>query len=291
MLPLLFAIGLGQARSEPLPIIGGEPVPDGEFEAVVRVDLLPEALYCSGTLVRPDVVLTAAHCVERINRASELEVHFESTTTGSVGVVDFGVHPDYCGERCVLDRFDYAYVRLERPLDIEPVPIVTDQEVWDATMRLGSVVTVVGFGAVPGVASGGYERWMVDVPVRGFTIRGIEFIAGGDGKDSCEGDSGGPAFVTAPGGSLQLVGVTSRGSEECGDGGYYGVAYHALAWLSDQLGDSSLCADDCGTCDCLDTSPLPKEEGCCSTGRPRDVPWLAPLLVFLLVRRRPARLP
>ncbi len=285
----VIAIGLG-SPADPQGVVGGEPAPAGPYDAAVRVDRRLFNQFCSGTLIRPDVVLTAAHCFDRIDAPSELEVYFDAEVSGTVDVVEFGVHPDYCGEACELDRFDYGYVRLAEPLEISPVDVLTEQDVWDEAVRLGSTVKVVGWGEVPELGgTSGYERWMVDVPIRGFTAEGIEFVAGGDGKDSCEGDSGGPVFVTASDGSLRVAAVTSRGSEVCGEGGFYGVAYHAMGWLSEQVDDPTLCGEDCGTCDCLDTVP-PSEDGCCSTQRPRSTPWVLFALVFLLRRRRAARL-
>ncbi|MCR9163679.1 MAG: S1 family peptidase [Nannocystaceae bacterium] len=279
---LLTASGLS-APPDPAQVIGGDPAPAGQYDAVVRVDRVHVGNHCSGTLVRPDLVLTAAHCVDDIADTTGLRIWFTSGI--SAEVADFGFHPDYC-ESCDTNRFDYAYVRLSDPVDAPAaVTVVTDQEVWDSTMQTSDVLTVVGFGDVPDRPVAAEPRWLVEVPIRRFTGGGIEVVAGGDGRDSCEGDSGGAAFVTAPDGTLQLVAITSRGSDPCGAGGYYGVAYHTMGWLSEVLDDATLCGESCSTCDCLDTRPLP-EDGCCSTDRPQDAPWLLLVLVPLARRRR-----
>ena len=63
-----------------------------------------------------------------------------------------------------------------------------------------------------------------------------EFVAGrkGSGKDSCNGDSGGPAYVFVDN-ERRLAGATSRATDEannsCGDGGIY-VRVDAVAdWI------------------------------------------------------------
>ena len=49
-------------------------------------------------------------------------------------------------------------------------------------------------------------------------------MAGGDGHDSCNGDSGGPAYILVDGGR-KVAGLTSRATEgatnPCGEGGIY----------------------------------------------------------------------
>ena len=52
----------------------------------------------------------------------------------------------------------------------------------------------------------------------------LEFVAGGAGFDSCNGDSGGPAYIDVAGQRV-VAGLTSRGTETarnpCGEGGIY----------------------------------------------------------------------
>lgn len=283
MLATLLAVGLGVPAPQPLPVVGGEPAPELAFEAVLEFEnnLVGG---CTGTLIRPDLLLTAGHCVREGTRLESLLVSRpESLGSGFLAVESFGTHPDMC-LLCGRDEFDFGYIRLAEPLvEVPPLEIIAEQDVWDALVPKNASVTVVGWGDVPERGGLRGERWRVEVPIRRFTDTGFEFVAGGDGKDSCGGDSGGPALVLGDDGAWKIAGVTARGSDPCGDGGFYGVAYHAMAWLSEVAGDPSLCGTECGTCDCLDTRS-PPEEGCCSTGRPLGIPWV--LFALLWVRRR-----
>src|SRR6266404_5880196 len=52
----------------------------------------------------------------------------------------------------------------------------------------------------------------------------LEFVAGGHSLDTCNGDSGGPAYINS-GADFKVAGLTSRATadavENCGDGGIY----------------------------------------------------------------------
>ena len=92
-------------------------------------------------------------------------------------------------------------------------------------------------------------------------------------------------------GALRLAGITSRGTDPCGNGGYYGTPYPALCWVRDETG-VDLVGEGCSECDCLDTSQ-PSDDGKCSVGderSPLELAWCALALVAIRrVRRRTAR--
>lgn len=280
------------------PIVGGEPTADGEFDFVVAIEA-GNGL-CTGTLITPRLVLTAGHCLASIRNASQIDVLFGPTLLHSphikANVVDFGVHPELCTQ-CKTDIHDYGYLVIEEtysdPEGLFP-PIVSQSE-WDATMHAGEHVTVVGYGEDPDAEGPTHRigvKRKVTTTISQLTPEGLEFFAGGGLRDSCEGDSGGPAFVQLPSGEWRLAGITSRGSLPCGDGGFYGVPYPALTWLAETT-EHRLCGDECSDCTCLDLSP-PGDEGCqCDASRVGGPPvwsWVLLGVGALARRRRRARL-
>ena len=205
-------------------ILGGEPTP--EFPDCVAVGK-PDQWCCSGTLIAPDVVVTAAHCdAGGCNARVFIGPDVTRPRDGRViGVREVMTHELYPAAK----PFDDLTVLLlaDRVDDVPPRRIASPQAIASAIS-----VRLVGYGTTePGGLAGYGQRRFVDVPLASpdaaYGARPeTEFVAGRPflERDSCPGDSGGPAYVDE-GGEWVLAGATSRGTlgsvRECGDGGIY----------------------------------------------------------------------
>lgn len=238
-------------------IFGGDKVEPGEWPAVVGVGT---SELCTGTLVAPDLVLTAAHCFDP-EPAAAVQIYFgDSLSSANVVFSDeWGRHPDFClPADCGEDLSDFAWVRLPEPVDIEPTALLTNQAEFDEVMRVGTPLWFVGFG-IDEDGTSGVKRDVL-ASLTGFNESGREFRAGRDGKDTCNGDSGGPALVQLDSGEWRLAGVISRGGT-CGEGGIYSVPAPELCWLRDASGVDLLPAG-CESCDCVVLNGDAPDEGC-----------------------------
>jgi MYXO-CTERM domain-containing protein len=246
----------GTPASTPV-IYGGADVAPGGWEAVVA--LVDDGVLCTGTLLTPRVILTAGHCLANLEPGELPEIYFGLVVTQgqTLPVERYGVHPDFCTE-CDEDVNDFGYVVLAGDHAVAggfPAPIA-DQDAWDEAMVEGSSLTLVGYGESDDAPDDPYRgsgiKREVGTTLATLSGTGLEFLAGGDGKSTCTGDSGGPALAPLDNGSVRLAGVLARG--ECGEASFYGVPYAALCWLRDESG-ANLVPEGCESCDCLDTEP------------------------------------
>jgi Trypsin len=191
-------------------------VPDrGLDPAVVAIEIGGSSL-CSGSLVAPDVVLTARHCVAQAAATiqcpttaaqvgpavdpSTLQILAgdDVTTATLIGIGSAIVAP--AGD--VLCDADIAFIVLDRSTtDITPLQISTTPVV------AGSHVRSVGFGATSDTTPAGIKIVREHVAVQGVVTDEFQI-----GEATCQGDSGGPAFDETTG---QIVGVVSRGGGTC----------------------------------------------------------------------------
>lgn len=195
---------------------------------------------CSGTLIAAGVVVTAAHCLRDCSGSVFIGIDVSKPQEGHiVAVRETIMHPGYLA----TGRFDDLAVLLLA----EPVEGVAPRAIASAdNLSAARTVRLAGYGYTDFSATEGMGiRRMVDVgiaqPDAGYGARPeTEFVAGAPllDRDSCGGDSGGPAYIDA-GGEWQLAGATSRpvpGHRKCGDGGIYTALPPYREWIESIAG-------------------------------------------------------
>jgi secreted trypsin-like serine protease len=226
-------------------VVGGEPVPNGDFPFVASVGDARYGVtayrrhFCGASLIDSDSVLTAAHCVQDTPRWP-LRVTVGRTVLSDDGgqtrrVSRIAIHPRFDGVSDV--KYDAAVLTLDSPVQGIPALGIAGAP-QDALEEPDRLATVAGWGntiAQPARGDNGSnlpERMRVArVPIvsdaRARDVYGSSFVgalmvaAGKEGKDTCTGDSGGPMFARQDDKRYQ-IGITSFG-EGCATRKYPGV--------------------------------------------------------------------
>jgi secreted trypsin-like serine protease len=298
-------LGLGAFT---VPVIGGGMVPPGKWPDAVAV--LGATGSCTGTLIAPDVVLTAGHCAN-INPDQVVvdTTNYNGAGGKRIAIESITAYPDY------RKAYDVAVIVLK-----QPVEGVAPRKVGRGCTFTGfaeeTMVHLVGFGLTQedgGGANTSLREAMA--PVLDPTCAGGngcrdgaspagEFVAGGGGADSCFGDSGGPVYLDTERGAVVIASV-SRGLDDspmpCGGGGIYVRTDKLIRWIEettarviakdDCIGDDETDANGSGDEGGGDDRSASFGGGCSSTS---NAAWgavflLLPIALLRRYRRRTAR--
>ena len=199
---------------------------------------------CTGTLIAPKTVLTAAHCIYAYGTNMSYYVTFGSTSDAPTKAVQ--VTQQYKNPAYNQSAYDFGILRLATPvLDVAPIPF---NETPMASSLVGRPIRHVGYGlTVAGGTTAGTKR-EVTYSLRSVSQYTIE--SGASGKQTCQGDSGGPAFMVLPGATREvLVGVVSYGDENCAVEGIDGRVDVGASWIRTTMAgwETPTCATD-GAC-------------------------------------------
>ena len=245
----------------PAGIIGGSPT-DGAVKWRGVVGLSTRRSTCSGTLIDPEIVLTAGHCVLLNDDYGYSDLTSSPESLRIVVGADMGYngtvvargweivpHPTWTGD-ITAGVTDLALVKLDRPVEnVATFPLV------DFPMpQSGQSAYLVGYGD-SGYGESGVQR---EGATTIWTVTPAELETGGN-ANTCPGDSGGPVLIKQDG-QWAVAGVNSYGAGTvCStEQGMWAVnVLSACHWLNDTMMDlvgRDLGLEHCTSCNAAKAS-------------------------------------
>jgi trypsin len=244
-------------------IVGGVPASEGEYPYFTALQFVGngspfQRQFCGASLIAPQIVMTAAHCVVGTS-AEEIEVtvgrtNLDNESTGEVIAVDaIEIHPQYSS---VENGYDVALLGLTEASSAPTLELAGPDDV--GLVEPGDRSTVIGHGTTSAGGQGSARLLEVAVPIQDDQYMAEQYDANGapydaatmvgagparGGRDSCQGDSGGPLMVFDSNGPKQ-IGIVSWGGTNSNPGcaipdlpGVYSEVYQGelRQWVQDRL--------------------------------------------------------
>jgi secreted trypsin-like serine protease len=266
----------------PRRIVGGQAATVGQFDYQIawidktRAGNTFQQFFCGGSLIAPNLVLTAGHCFRELDPNGDIDTS-PSTVSAVVGTINLDgsgeiidvseiyVHPNWnFNDYLNYDEVDLCVVRLASNSNTG-TPVTLANANQGNLENDGTQAIVSGWGVTSANTVNGQPSQVlryVQIPLVDSTTcqasvpNGVDILitenyicAGEQNQDACFGDSGGPLVIPSAGNTQ--VGVVSAGTQvtEPLCGGEYGTYSRIIphrAWIDQCV--------DCGGC-CIGLTP------------------------------------
>ncbi|GAB9466814.1 Serine protease family s01a [Globisporangium polare] len=250
------ASGSDDSANDEQRIYGGTEADASLYKYIVSLRKTADgSTYCGGSLIAPQYVITAAHCVKTTAMYASIGSKYSTGVLEGerIAVAEAHVHPQY---NKADHLYDLAILKLSAPSAMKTVPLCNAD---GSDNKEQTMAVVRGWGMTE---TGVPASTLQEVNVRIITnaacnkqydnriTDGMICAGEGGGKDSCQGDSGGPLVS-----NNKLIGLVSWGGA-CGEAaGVYVRLSTVLDWVNEKISGAASNATSSGSGNATITTP------------------------------------
>lgn len=263
----MFIFASGASAAQRPRIVGGQTAATGTWPYIARVVITSpgEVDTCSGTVVAPNVVLTAGHCAVDTNTMVTWDPSYYQVMTGAANTFSTGEisgvsqvipYPDFetfSGPDGITPDRDLALLQLSTPTSAPPVQVATSADAYMYDGGTGAEMAGWGFtnsdsdvlpntlqAANTVVQSTTYCQQQANVIFQAIYDSSAEMCAidaPTDDQGTCEGDSGGPLIAMDGSGNPVEIGLTSWAAATCATArpGFFTNLMTFSSWISSEI--------------------------------------------------------
>ncbi|KAJ1734341.1 hypothetical protein LPJ61_001121 [Coemansia biformis] len=243
-------------------IIGGRPASTTEFQSTAYLEMYDgtSGSICTGSLIAPNVILTAGHCLYKDQTRRYLAADFQVGITHAppppsqlfkgISVTQVIAHPKFSMSDLVDD---IALLILSESV---PATTATPIKIYSGSYKTSTPIRAAGFGLTDPLddTSVASQLMVVDLGIGSQSLcqknsntydpKTQLCTDGTAGKDTCQGDSGGPLITPIDSSAnYALLGLTSYGTTSAsnpqglcavkGSSGFYTYIAPYLPWIAE----------------------------------------------------------
>ena len=185
--------------------------------------------WCSGTLIEPQILVTAAHCIVDYGvaiPASDIGVYPPGVDTTKSSIASRGYKiffpSGFYNDSQKIEPNDIAFIALDKPIDLTVKLKLATYEITQQMLAEGVAMVGYGYGRMgreniyPSAPQQYTAHPISQIRFRGFQGYERTYInfAADENGDTCPGDSGGPTIAQYKG-ETYLVSIHSGGRGPC----------------------------------------------------------------------------